>query len=401
MKKSVKTVLAVLAFAFITAMAMGTTSKAATNIGLKQTGSGTGYVELAWNAQLGVDCYHTEFSTDGKNWIQMGYSSSPTETVYSLSQGCVYYARVTMYQGGYHYNKSETYCGVSETVVVATKPNDVKNLKQTSATTNSVTMAWTPVSGATSYIIYAYINYNWVQVGTSTKATATIGGVVAGNERRYCVAAVRAVTGGSSVGYTCSGVTMRAIPAKVSRMAMTSYWNYSREASYTWTYDSNVDGYQYEVKSMNGKKTYFKGITGRYSSSVGLKPFPKGTFTKARVRAYITVGNKNLYGSWSPWTYNATNKSVTAKRSSNGKKITLKWKKISGAKGYQVYVSTKSGSGFKKVKTLSAKKTKYTITKCGKKKLKKGKTYYVQLRYYTKVGKKKVVSNVLSTATVY
>lgn len=60
MKKSVKTVLVVLAFAFITAMAMGTTSKAATNIGLKQTGSGTSYVELAWNAQLGVECYHIE-----------------------------------------------------------------------------------------------------------------------------------------------------------------------------------------------------------------------------------------------------------------------------------------------------------------------------------------------------
>lgn len=400
MKKSVKTVLVVLAFAFITAMAMGTTSKAATNIGLKQTGSGTSYVELAWNAQLGVECYHIELSTDGKKWVQMGYSSSPTKTIYSLSQGSAYYARVTMYQGGYHYNSSETYCGVSETVTVATKPNDVTNLKQTSATTSSVTMAWTPASGATSYIIYAYINYNWVQVGTSTKATATIGGLAAGNERSYRVAAVRAVTGGSSVGNTSSSVTMRAIPAKVSRIAMTSYWNYSREAKFTWT-SGDADGYQYEVKSMNGKKTYFKGTTGKYSSSVYLKPFPRGTFTKTRVRAYITVGNKNLYGSWSPWTYNATNKSVTAKRSSNGKKITVKWKKISGAKGYQVYVSTKSGSGFKKAKTLSAKKTKYTITKYGKKKLKKGTTYYVQLRYYTKVGKKKVVSNVLSTATVY
>ena len=115
----------------------------------------------------------------------------------------------------------------------------------------------------------------------------------------------------------------------------------------------------------------------------------------------MTVGNKVYYGAWSPYTYHASSKKVTAKRRSNGKKIYLKWKKVSGACGYQVYVSTKSNGGFKKVKSLSAKKTKYTITKCGKKKLKKGKTYYVQLRYQMKVGKKKVTSKIVSSATVY
>lgn len=79
----------------------------------------------------------------------------------------------------------------------------------------------------------------------------------------------------------------------------------------------------------------------------------------------------------------------------------MKWKKVSGACGYQVYVSTKSNGGFKKVRSLSSKKSSYTITKCGKKKLKKGKTYYVQLRYQTKVGKKKVSSKIVSSATVY
>ena len=47
-----------------------------------------------------------------------------------------------------------------------------------------------------------------------------------------------------------------------------------------------------------------------------------------------------------------------------------------------------------------AKKPAVTV-KLGKKKLKKGKTYYVQLRYQTKVGKKKVSSKIVSSATVY
>ena len=200
-------------------------------------------------------------------------------------------------------------------------------------------------------------------------------------------------------GVTVADIEMKAIPIKVSRIAMQYYWDSLKEAKYIWTDVNNADGYQYEVKSANGKKTYFRATST--SSYTYVKPFPRGIFVKARVRAYVTVGNKVYYGAWSPYTYHASSKKVTAKRSSNGKKIYLKWKKVSGASGYQVYVSTKSNGGFKKVKSLSSKKSSYTITKCGKKKLKKGKRYYIQLRYQTKVGKKKVSSKIVSSATVY
>ena len=61
------------------------------------------------------------------------------------------------------------------------------------------------------------------------------------------------------------------------------------------------------------------------------------------------------------------------------KKVSLKWKKVSSASGYEIQMSTKKKSGYKKVKTLtSAKKVKCTI-----KKLKK-KTYYFRIRAYVK-----------------
>ena len=248
-------------------------------------------------------------------------------------------------------------------------------------------------------MIYGYINYNWTQIGTSATNSATITGVAATTSTKFSVDAVKNETGGTVTGDQCSGVEMKAIPIKVSRIAMQYYWDSLKEAKYIWTDVNNADGYQYEVKSANGKKTYFRATST--NSYTYVKPFPRGIFVKARVRAYVTVGNKVYYGAWSPYTYHASSKKVTAKRSSNGKKISLKWKKVSGACGYQVYVSTKSNGGFKKVKSLSSKKSSYTITKCGKKKLKKGKTYYVQLRYQTKVGKKKVFSKIVSSATVY
>ena len=70
-------------------------------------------------------------------------------------------------------------------------------------------------------------------------------------------------------------------------------------------------------------------------------------------------------------------------KNTKGKKIILKWKKVAGAKGYQLqYAASKK---FKAKKTKSTTKTKYTV-----KKLKKKKTYYMRVRAYTLSNGKKV-----------
>ena len=74
---------------------------------------------------------------------------------------------------------------------------------------------------------------------------------------------------------------------------------------------------------------------------------------------------------------------LTSAKNGKGKKLTVKWKKVTGAKGYQLqYAMNKK---FKKKKSVQTKKTKYTI-----KKLKKKKTYYIRVRAYKMNGKKKV-----------
>ena len=74
---------------------------------------------------------------------------------------------------------------------------------------------------------------------------------------------------------------------------------------------------------------------------------------------------------------------LTSAKNEKGKKLTVKWKKVTGAKGYQLqYALNKK---FKKKKSVQTKKTKYTI-----KKLKKKKTYYIRVRAYKMNGKKKV-----------
>ena len=75
---------------------------------------------------------------------------------------------------------------------------------------------------------------------------------------------------------------------------------------------------------------------------------------------------------------------ISKVRNIKGRKIEIKYKKVSKAKGYQVRYSLKSNMGSSKTKTTA--NTKYTLTS-----LKKKKKYYIQVRAYRyKTSKKKV-----------
>ena len=89
---------------------------------------------------------------------------------------------------------------------------------------------------------------------------------------------------------------------------------------------------------------------------------------------------------------------VTGSYNRKSKKLTVKWSKVTGAKSYTVSISTKQSKGFKKVKTVKASKRKVVIKKYGKKKLKKGKIYWIRIVPNVKSGKKTVA---LKTSGVY
>ena len=60
------------------------------------------------------------------------------------------------------------------------------------------------------------------------------------------------------------------------------------------------------------------------------------------------------------------------------KTITVKWKKVAGASGYQIYRSNKKSGGYKMVKKIS----KGSTVSWKNKSLKKGKKYYYKVRAY-------------------
>ena len=69
---------------------------------------------------------------------------------------------------------------------------------------------------------------------------------------------------------------------------------------------------------------------------------------------------------------------ITKIYKSGSKNLILKWKKISNATGYKIYMATKKKGTYKLVKTVN----KNSVTSYKKTKLKKGKTYYFKIKTY-------------------
>lgn len=394
MKKTLSALLMMFAVAFTVMLASGTTSKALAtwNANLSQTDATEQSVDLQWDAYLGADHYEIFFSNDNSSWTEMDWSTSTSEVIYGLTSGSKYYVRVIAYSGSY-FSDSKTPLAESESMDVITSPKKVEEVKQTGATTNSITLSWKAQPGVTEYRIYRYDSYNnYVSLGTSKTNSYTIKGLNASVRASYFVMAVNTNSKGqSAISTSFDTYYMRTTPAKVPYISLSYYWTSLGSAEFKWNSVNNADGYQFQIQDSKGKTIMTKDTTSGY---VMVDPLKKDTFTKVRARAYILVNNKRVYGAWSPYDYNATCSSIRVIRSANRKMITLKWKKIKGASGYAVYVSTKSGSGYKKVKTLGAKKTKYTFTKFKGKKLSKNKRYYIRLKYLTKSGKKTITSRI-------
>lgn len=121
--------------------------------------------------------------------------------------------------------------------------------------------------------------------------------------------------------------------------------------------------------------------------SVTTKPSDKPSATATNKPASPT--NKPA----SPTSKPSTEKKKTLKaptivkvKSPAKKKITVKWKKVAGAKGYIISTATKKKGTYKtKLTVKGGSKKKATL-----KKMKSGKVYYIKIRAYQLSGKKKV-----------
>ncbi len=159
--------------------------------------------------------------------------------------------------------------------------------------------------------------------------------------------------------------------------------------TFNWSKVTEASGY--ELYKYNSSKKKWEKIKTTSKTSYTVKNLKVGTTYRFKVRAYKKVNNETYCSSYSS-VLTTTTKTSTPKIlrvTSKSKKATINWKKVSGAKGYEIWMATSKKGKYSKIKTV----TKGNTVKYTKSSLKKNKTYYFKIRTYRTVDGKKVYSS--------
>ena len=263
-------------------------------------------------------------------------------------------------------------------------------LKQTGATTTEVTFAWDAnLRQGTDYENLWYeVSWGLGSSGATEKAkvdvATTTGKLVQlspGYEYYVRVDLVYKYRGGDPQTYPCGSTSCYTRPGKVTKFGKYDFGASQKGFRTSWTAVSGSPSirYQYEIRNASNKLIQ-KGE--EYTNSITLSTY-KGykTAAKLRVRPFIKsyYNDTTYYGAWSSYKKIVPQPILKDAKLIDGKKVKISWNKVTGASKYTIYMSTKKDSGYKKIATLGASKTSYTISSF------KGKSFVKYQNYYYKV----------------
>lgn len=159
---------------------------------------------------------------------------------------------------------------------------------------------------------------------------------------------------------------------KLTNAVFSDYPKWVAQYNTTCTYRGNYHMWQYTSEGA------ISGINGNVDLNYKIGNWNSAGYTPVTTTAKATTTTVKKTTVTKP-------KATTIKslKKSGKKAVKITYKKVSGVSGYQIYMSTKKKAGFKKIATLSSKKSSYT-----KGKLKKGKKYYFKVRTMKKVSGK-------------
>ena len=159
----------------------------------------------------------------------------------------------------------------------------------------------------------------------------------------------------------------------------------------SWNKVTGSSGYEVlRATSKTGTYKSVKTITSGSTVSYTDKSLATGTTYYYKVRAYRTVDKKKVYSSYSSVvSAKPVLKTPSVKLTSGSKKATIKWEKISGASGYEVYRAISKSGKYSKIKTITKNSTVSYVNSS----LTKNKTYYYKVRAYRTVNGKKIYSS--------
>ena len=273
---------------------------------------------------------------------------------------------------------------------------DVSDITKTSAK-----LSWDKVEDIDGYVIYRYdeASKSYKEIAKTVNTTYEIKNLESGKEYLYAVNAYKLYSGETVVGDSKVEIRFSTKedgknenkepaekePEKIKNPENVSKLSFkAKENSITlnWKKQSGVKGYivyKYDSKTKSWKQ--IKKLASN-KNSYSIKKLKAGTTYKYAVKAYKVVNGKNVV-STKYKSIKTTTTPTKVKLTIEKKKLSakLKWKKIKGASGYQVYRKVGKNGKWKKIKDV--KKVTYTMKNLGK-----NKTYYFKVRAYKKLNGK-------------
>lgn len=165
---------------------------------------------------------------------------------------------------------------------------------EASQTTNTITLKWSKVIGATGYRVYVYNTKTgkYKTVKTTPGTTHTIKELKSGTTYKYAVKAYMKTSDGETIWADESiKITTATKPATLKVKATAG----SKKVTLKWSDVKGATGYQVYMKAPGGN---YKKIKVTSDTSYTVKSLKKGQTYQFRVRAYSKVGGKYIYGDY-------------------------------------------------------------------------------------------------------
>ena len=179
-------------------------------------------------------------------------------------------------------------------------------------------------------------------------------------------------------------LTIETMPARVKNFRQERWWYFINMLEVAWDRIETADTVNISLYNSKGKKVQSK-ILSPSSSSVSFSKMKDEVYT-VKIQASRTINGNTWQTHVS--TIQCFNQARISSAKVSKKKLTVKWKKVGGATGYDIYVSTKQKSGYKKLKSVGKNTTKATFSKFKGKSFNPKKTYYIYIETKKKNGKR-------------
>ena len=169
--------------------------------------------------------------------------------------------------------------------------------KVVSAGYNALKLNWSKVKGADGYRVFVKVNGQWKALGNVKGTTYVHKNLETGKSYTFTVRAYKNTKSGTVLSsYDTKGITGKAVLSvpslrKAKRVS-------AKKATLSWKKVDGASGYVVYRKTNNGRWQIVKKITKGNITSFTDKKLSKGKKYTYTVRAYRTVGKKNIYSGY-------------------------------------------------------------------------------------------------------